>query len=185
MGFYASTVTKIVLFVKFLKENTFYNYAQVVIQSNTRTKMNIGGNKFSMLQIYVFTYIYIFKDELVRISAFWFFSLHAAGKIFTFCWIVQVYHISPSVISYHVNNGHCKRRLHVDLKIVRWIHYFSQTWTYIWNMEFPGEGLDCLRRFGILGAKKQENTGSHLITNCNFSKLKQRSWRDSQNKTIW
>lgn len=89
MGFYASTVTKIVLFVKFLKENTFYNYAQVVIQSNTRTKMNIGGNKFSMLQIYVFTYIYIFKDELVRISAFWFFFL-----------FMQPAKYSPSVESY-------------------------------------------------------------------------------------
>lgn len=69
-------------------------------------------------------------------------------------------------MAYHVNYGHCKWWLHVNLKIIFCIHHFGQAWAHVRNVELPGKRFDSLRRFGILGAKKQENSDRHLITNC-------------------
>lgn len=69
-------------------------------------------------------------------------------------------------MAYHVNYSHCKWWLHVNLKIIFWIHHFGQAWAHVGNVEFPGKRLDRLRRFCILGAKKQENPDRHLITDC-------------------
>lgn len=69
-------------------------------------------------------------------------------------------------MAYHVNYGHCKWWLHVNLKIIFCIHHFGQAWAHVRNVELPGKRFDSLRRFGILGAKKQENSDCHLITNC-------------------
>ena len=40
----------------------------------------------------------------------------------TFCGVVQIYHVSPFVVAYHVYNRHGKRRFHVDLKVSLVIH---------------------------------------------------------------
>lgn len=69
-------------------------------------------------------------------------------------------------MAYHVNYSHCKWWLHVNLKVIFWIHHFCQAWAHVRNVELPGKRFDRLRGFGILGAKKQENPDRHLITDC-------------------